>query len=368
VAKSKGKSTSRSSQFGPQIEAESQLRYQPQYDALAALLKQAVSDRDQGIRVQDTVRRGLVQSAQQATPQAGAALQSALGTIDSALQGVPLQGLAGQDVAATKARLADQMARTATELAQRQNDAAAGYAGGVRQVGAQYESDKGKIADQLSSLAGQQGTFGASRLAELLGEDKKMRHDTNQQTRQQKFTAGENTKNRSQTERDSLRSSGIDPDTGKPIPGGKLDPNAKDKKPKWATPQQQGAFEDSVAAAIAQAQKLQATRSRSEAAKILRDGRPGQTVVDPASGQSVNVPGIKAYGDLVASIALDAVYPTADGSEPHISARNVERAHRRRYKVSGLGIPTKVAPGQKIPAPPAPQFPASISPFTPLGG
>jgi hypothetical protein len=337
MAKSKG----RGSQFDPQIKSESALRFQPQYDALAALLKQAVSDRDQGIRTQDTVRRGLVQSAQGAVPQAGAALSSALGTIDTALQGVPLQGLAGQDVAATKARLADQMARTATELAQRQNDAAAGYAGGVRQVGAQYESDKGKISDQLSSLAGQEGTFGASRLAELLGEDKKMRHDTNQQTRQQTFTAGENQKGRDVTTR------GQDLSHEDRV-AAQRKAEADKKKGQWATPQQQGAFEDQVAAAVAQAKKLQAAgRDRHETAGLLRDGRPGQQVVDPTSGQSVNVPGVDTYGELVASVAADAVY---DG---HLSSRNVERIHKRKYKVQPLGISTKAPAAVQKPAIPS---------------
>jgi hypothetical protein len=341
MAKSKGKGSTKGGQFDSQISAESALRFQPQYDALAALLKQAVSDRDQGVRVQDTVRRGLVQSAQQAVPQASSSLQSALGTIDSALQGVPLQGLAGQDVAATKARLADQMARTATELAQRQNDAAAGYAGGVRQVGAQYETDKGKIADQLSSLAGQQGTFGASRLAELLGEDKKMRHDTNQQTRQQDFTAEQNQASRDVTTR------GQDLSHEDRV-AAQRKAAADKKKGQWATPQQQGAFEDAVSAAVAQAKKLQAAgRDRHETAGLLRDGRPGQQVVDPTSGQSVNVPGVKSYGELVASVAADAVY---DG---HISGRNVERIHKRKFKVQPLGISTKPPVAVQKPAIPS---------------
>lgn len=346
MAKSKGKG----SRFSGQIEAERSLRYQPQYDALAALLKQAVGDRDQGLRVQDTVRRGLVQSAQTAVPQASGALQSAIGTIDQALQGVPVQGLMASDIAATKSRLADQMARTGTELAARQNDAASGYAAGVRQVGEQYQSDKGKIADQLNSLAGQEGTFGASRLAELLGEDRKLRHDTNQQTRQQRFTAGENEKSRDVTRR------------GQDLTH--EDKKKSAKKAQWATPQQQGAFEDKVGAAVAQAKRLQAAgRDRHEVAALLRDGRPGQAVVDPKSGQSVNVPGVDTYGELVASIAADAVY---DG---HLSRRNVERIHKRKYKVQPLGIATKAPrPAQQIPAPPAPRFPASIDPFAALTG
>lgn len=323
--------TSRSSQFGPQIEAESKLRFQPQFDALAMLLKQAVRDRTAALDAAETVRSGLIAGAQAAGPQAQGSLGAASDYLNRALQGVPVpEGLAGSDVAATRARLADQSARTGTELAGRSSDAAAGYAGAVRQAESQYAQDKSKIADELNSLSGQEGTYGASRLAELLAEDRKMRHDTNQQKRQQDFTAGENRKNRAVTKRGQTLSHedrvAARKDKGKTLPGG--------AKP--VTAAQQGSFEDDVQAAIVTAQRLaKAGRSRHEVAQTMLAGRPGQQVTDPKSGQTVNVPGVPKTGSLITSIALDSVF------DKHISSNNVTRAHKRGYKVNSLGIPTK---------------------------
>src|SRR5215211_5327393 len=60
------------SQFGSQISAESQLRFGPQSDALAGLLRQAISDRDQGLAVQRSTAQGLIGLASRAQPQIAA--------------------------------------------------------------------------------------------------------------------------------------------------------------------------------------------------------------------------------------------------------------------------------------------------------
>lgn len=345
------KRSSRGSQFASQIGAESELRFGPQTDALAALLKQALGDRDQGLQVQRTTREGLIQAARGAQPAAQQALQSSLGTIDAALQGITPSGLMASDIAATKARLADQSARTATELASRENDAAAGYAAGVRGVQSQYRSDRDKIADQLNSLAGQEGTFGASRLAELLGEDRKLRHDTNQQTRQQTFTAGENRAGRAVTRRgqdlshqdrqasiDARQKKAAKANAGR-LPGGA----------KLLSPEKHGQFQDQVESTLAWIKAHRGDyQSRHEMAQDLSTGVAASKVTDPDSGQEISDPGVpKAKSQLALSVALDIAFDGKVSRHGFGGQGNLGRLHQRGYSVKRLGYGVQPARGAR---------------------
>jgi hypothetical protein len=135
-----------------------------------------------------------------------------------------------------------------------------------------------------------------------------------------------------QSERNSLRSAGIDPKTGKPIPGGKLDPKAKAKAKGGPThsrvpevaDQHRGDRVGGEASANAKDERGRPLNlSRAQIVDKLSQGRPAQQVLvdrhgrplsegltpqeKKAAGRTVrSLPAIKQYpADLRMSAALD---------------------------------------------------------------
>lgn len=260
-------------------------------------------------------------------------------------------------------RTSGEKASALRELVGRRQDAVSGARYGAQQARQRGQSEAAKIQDKIVAVRSQRGAYEAGRVGDLL-ESQRGRANELAKARQQT----------SQSERNSLRSSGIDPDTGQPIPGGKLDPAAKKPKSREATPTQSEDLRDSVAKARGYASTLkQSGASRREAAALLLRGRNEQTITNDeayralAEGRSVRiggrviqapvidgkvdktrarqlatkaVPAIPSFGELEASIALDLAY---DGG---ISARNRSKLHgpggatNPRYKLRDLGLPT----------------------------
>ncbi|WCB94489.1 hypothetical protein DSM104299_03226 [Baekduia alba] len=336
--------TKKSSKYQSQIDSETELRYGPQLDALASLLSNAQGDRNQALSVNASTAQALSNAARIAQPEVKQANQdylsqllAAKGTLgqDTAAwagSGDPFKEASARDMANAQVRAAETTKASSDELTQRGLDARAGAVAGARAIGDRYAGQAGQISDQAQSLTGQSGAFASSRLAELLGDDAKTAHDT-AQARADRRTSSTNAANQNAT---TLAAAGVNPD-GTIIPGGKSDPKVKDKtKVKWQTPQAAGKASDSIAAAQAAAAKLKAAgRSRSEIAKLLVGGRPTQSVQDPNTGAISTVPGVAKVPQLYASVALDLVW------DQHVSARNVALLHKRRYKISDLGLPTQ---------------------------
>lgn len=344
----KGKAKNR---YASQINSETELRYGPQLSALASLLSNAQSDRNQALSVNASTAQAMGDAARLAQPEVDKANDSylsqllaakgSLGNPDTAAyaaSGDPYKEALARDLAGAQARAAETTRDASRELTQRGLDARAGAASGARAINDRYSGQAQQIGQQAQELTGQSGAFAASRLAELLGDDAKTAHDTSQAHADRQATST-NAANQNAT---TLAAAGVNPD-GTVIPGGKADPAVKNKKIKWATPQQTGKAKDSIAAAKVAAEKMKAAgRSRAEIAKLLVGGRPSQSVQDPNTGAISTVPGVEKVPELFASVALDLVF---DG---HVSSHggttghgNVGELHRRRYKVRDLGLPTR---------------------------
>ncbi len=283
----------------------------------------------------------------EATPDILGGYDDALSTVQAQQQAV--MGMPGAEVSAEQQnafgrRIGEQRANLNEDLAQQLVAAATSRVYSDRQARQSYKSDVGQIAQQLLGVQDQAGLFASTRLGDLRDDRRKDRLAR----RGQDITASNNAASQTQSERNSIRSSGIDPDTGQPIPGGKLDPKAdkKDKK-KWNTSEQHLKAQDKVAQAVESLKALDPDKSdRREAAPLLVGGakHPSQQVYDPKTGKKVINPDgtpkmtpelvVPKTGGLLATAAADMYY---DG---HLSRRTEQLLRRNKFNLRRLGFKT----------------------------
>jgi hypothetical protein len=255
--------------------------------------------------ISQKVRENMARIAQEggnAVDATGQAAQAALGQ-----QGTGLQGSAAERLAAERAALSGRQAAVSTGYQQnaevlsgideshQAKAAATNQARLAEQAGAaqiRQSNNMAKLAAERASIEASRGPLRTEKLlglrqqgftnmlsAETLGLNQaKLEEDARQAAlnakvkregikstaksnaaarRSREKIAGLNRKNQAlltkqrltQSERGSLRSAGIDPDTRKPIPGGKLDPKAKAKKDERRTGLQTRSALDQVGSA-----------------------------------------------------------------------------------------------------------------------
>jgi hypothetical protein len=126
-----------------------------------------------------------------------------------------------------------------------------------------FSSDRAKVRQRALDLGNEQGAFISGEIGDLNAADAKAQQ-----------AADELNARLGQSERNSVRSSGIDPDTGAPIPGGKLDPAVKNAK-KWASPTRQSAAADEIQRLLEHAKAdAAAGETRGSSAQALLEGIP----------------------------------------------------------------------------------------------
>lgn len=300
-------------------------RAQPEVDALSALLREADQQRRSSIAQARSGRVAIEQGVDAVLPQV-AATEQAL-QLDRHAPNTTFGNVLNQQRAAARQDLLD-----------RRSGASVGEAAQRRAAQDTYRGDVGKVQQSQVDLARRV----AQEIAVMSGQLR--REDVDRQQRQQQIR---------QSERSSIRSSGIDPDTGAPIAGGPLDitdprdypapkpgPTRLPGGAKLATVQQHGSFKDAVGGARAALPRLRAEgRSRAEIAQVLLNGRPQATLRVDEKGNKldapVTIPGVSKRPELVASIALDL---ELDG---HVSRRNVRELHKRGLSLKKLGLPSR---------------------------
>jgi hypothetical protein len=223
-----------------------------------------------------------------------------------------------------------------------------------------YASDRAKIGQRAVDLSREQGAFITGEVGSMASADAKA-------------NAAANALNArlTQSERASLRSAGIDPDTGKPIPLGPIDPNAPKNQPK---PRARGSRTAARGGRPRPSRPQQGTRSSGSSQRRTTTRRPARTATSRRSTSSPGAPKsskpvydtveIKKNGkvvghkqvkrlnpdgtpvtsddpgfdaaksQLLASVALDMAY---DG---HISRRNQKLLHARGIQLKPLGLVT----------------------------
>jgi len=356
------KTKTRRSRFADDAALQALVRFGPEETGLQALAQQARADYGVSVRQAQNTGDLTLAAAKEAIPavakiydQAGldqaktASLVSPeLAALTGPAAGVMQRGGA-LEVAQQLANLRSSKASALEDLNTRQVAARQGQQFGVLNARQKFEADMQKILAQSQGLAQQKGAFTASTINSLLNSaaDRGVKRDV---ARIGASASKSNTTARlNQQERNSLRSSGIDPDTGKPIPGGKLDPKAKPGTlpggVKLNTPAMHGRVTDQVKSLEGWIREHRGDyKSRAEIAHDLLNGVPGSTVTDPKTGAKIRDPGVpKAPSQLALQAALDVVY---NGG---LSRGTSATLHQRGYSVKILGLPsgTKIKPAPK---------------------
>ena len=113
-------------------------------------------------------------------------------------------------------RLAEEMAGAETEMRQREVDAREGAAFAINRATQDYRRDIKDIRDRKLSLKREKGIFVSDLLRQLVGEQQAARAEAQAEAQRMQFDWDKQTRSLMQSERSSLRSSGVNPDTGKP--------------------------------------------------------------------------------------------------------------------------------------------------------
>jgi hypothetical protein len=193
--------------------------------------------------------------------------------------------------------------------------AAEGEVFATRAAQGRYESEVGKVAEQLRGLDQEEGLFAATeygRLVEGARGRAVTRRGQTLSSRDRAATLRETQRHNRATERN----------TGKP------------KKRQWVTPDAQNSAADEVGRLAREAQQLASrNKDRTYVAQALSQGVPAEKGPDGA----VVLPAVKpAKSQLMLSVALDSVFNEGG----HLSRRNQRMLRKRGYKIEPLGVPT----------------------------
>lgn len=132
-------------------------------------------------------------------------------------------------------RILASLARGQGDIQQQTLGAQAGRQYLQQRMAEDYNSDTGKINDQLGALRKERGLFESSTLDSLIGENRAARAKLNADARQRQADADAAVQAQNAAQTNALIGQGLLPDSHgnlQPLPGGKADPNAPGNKPK----------------------------------------------------------------------------------------------------------------------------------------
>lgn len=310
---------------------ETDLQLGPQGAALRDLLTQSGADYSRKRQVLASNTAGIVAATQQAAPQVAGVFDQALSNVNAIRGGVGASPADAQGQAYAR-RVGETKANALTDLLQQGVRAKVGqvYAGDIARK--DYTTEKGKIADQLLGLAAKQGETTTSIYNQL--QDTQAKNDLTR--RGQDVTAKNAAGSRTQSERNSIRSSGIDPDTGLPIPGGRLDPHKKNGKSPWVSAAAHSSARDAITGAASHVPDLlkDAQGDKKQVVQLLIDGVPA--VKDPKT-HAVLAPA-------VAPVSPDFARAAVNAAQGGLTAADVKALHNRGLRIKTLGVPVRPRP------------------------
>jgi hypothetical protein len=325
--------------FRRQARQEAALRYDPEANAIRETARDVRSQTRGDVAAARQTARGAILGARAARPAAEKSLAEGLRMVSAgpspAVASSSLGAAAGRDREGAQRRLAETKTALDTELTQRELDAAAGRTAAVRTARERQAGELGKLSRQLRQVAQQRGVYTSGRVGELF-ETKRDRDVTR---RGQNITRGNNRRSTEQSERNSIRSRGLDPDTGKVIKGGPLDPDGNGKrgdqskgKPGKASPERVEGGSAALSLARGHADRLKSSgRSRDEVLSLLISGRESQTIKNDEKGaplpNPVKVPSVPRVREVWARAAVELAF-----------ANRVSPATRRRLKALGYDL------------------------------
>ena len=345
------KKKNKKNQHYRQAELDALVRYGPELSGLLELQRQAQSNLKSGVQSARGNARGIIAAVDRARPEmagvydAAASTQAASSSVvtpDPAALAAkdPMAMALAAEAGAAQSRIGESRASALGDLTQRRVSAREGQQFAVQNARSTFADEIGQILRRKQSLNAEVGAFTASTAGEL-----------RKQAQEQQLRVDLEKMGNSQSERNSLRSAGINPDTGQPIPGGKLDPKAKPKG--RLTPLQQNAAADEIAEAATWAQKLAKGGADFETAKrMLLEGRDpveeketplkdpvtGKAIINPDGTPKTKVvpgrPGVPKFdSQLLLTAALEVTY------FGQVSKGTKAKLRRRGLQPNKLNIP-----------------------------
>lgn len=319
------------------------INYGPQETVLAQLLRDAETRRDTALQQAKSGRQYTVGAVNAAIPQVQSAYQTAGQAVTPGFVGG-----GGVEASALQARMGEAQAQATSQLDARRVGAVEGEQAARVQAQNNYSTDRGKVLASAQDLAGEKGAFTAKTISDLEAADAQAQADAAKTQAQLDNSRG-----------NAWISAGVDPATGAPIPGGKLDPKAKGNGGAgWASNAVQTKASDVIGAARNEIQTLKASgASRADAAQLLLSGAPAtkgepvyETVKDPRTGKTKQqrvlnkdgtpkmtngVPALEQVkSQLLLSAALDMEYLG------HLSQHTQDLLHKRGIKLQPLDVTT----------------------------
>lgn len=333
------------------------LKYSPEESGLTQLADDARSTYTQAVQQARGAGEGTIAAVDAATPriqqiydptlakvgQAGTLLSADLSKLTNAADSI--KAGAALEAQTQIGNLGAARASTLTDLVQRKVAARQGVQYATENARSQFVTDLTKILKRRQDLAVEKGNFTAL-------TDQQLRDAARAEQTRLDIAAGTN----KQSERNSQRSSGIDPDTGKPIPGGELDPETKKGKNHGKVSatgatlltggEHRTAAKDLTKATSALETLDPEKDGRKDVAPLLKSGHKSQPVytTDPTTGKRVQkltksgtpvaTPEIPQVDELLAGAAMDQYY---DG---HISRATQKALADAGYSIKKLGLTT----------------------------
>jgi hypothetical protein len=322
------------SPWASQAALDALLKYGPQKSVLGQQRQEAIEQYAGTVRGSAGAAQQTVQAIKGVRPnvaaiydnaglgahQTGALLGSDLASLGAAAD--PYKAAATVEQAGAVSGLQHGKAQALNELAQRMIQAKEGGQFAANQAGVQLGQALAKLGLKQQSLAGEEGAYKVS-------DSEKLTHEH---------------ENLQQKERASERSAGIDPNTGKPIPGGKLDKQAKAEVLPLSEQAKAASTISSIRATAGKYSKFAQTKGhsleRQHLVELLSEGQPSESVGTgklDAAGKEIKqkTSAVPAYKpDVLMSAALDAV------EYGYLQKGTQHRLEQAGYNVGKIGIPT----------------------------
>jgi len=328
----------RRNRFSDQAALEALLRFGPELSGLRELQLAAQQQFTTGVRQATAGRRAIGQAITAAQPdvraiynRAGDRVENTNAVLGSSMEGAPasLQAALAQEQSGFSNRLEESRADALTDLKGRRVAAREGEHTAIRAARDEFANTLAQVMRRNLDLQRERGAFTAMRSGELRQAA---------QERADQFALKE--MDLTQSERNSLRSAGIDPSTGKPIPGGPLTDGGGRAGGRGgrATNEKHLEWETTIEQIANTAKRYRGKMSRAEIVEKLKAGRPQQTIrVDPETGEPLpnpaTLPAIPQFdADLRMTAALDMAL---DG---HLSRATQRKLHRAGFSVKRLNL------------------------------
>jgi len=335
----------RNRRYRRQAEEAAALRSAPQRSALAQTILELRSQRDTEVAGAGEARQAIQGSIRQVRPEVsrvydessrglGAVNQILRGDLERYGGGAASGAIAAAHIAqqsASQARNLEARASALQELTDRHQSAAENQVFQSRSANARFQSELGKIGQQLTALAAEEGQAASSIYGDIL-EAAAGRSVTR---RGQTLTARERAADRRSRERQAeLGRQSRERTARRGGRGG----GGSGGGPSWKPPAEQSKAQSQIDQAIEQARLLTGGKKdrgqRQTVADTLLEGVPSYT-----NDKGQKLPAIPRFDPLFVSAALDVYF---DGG---LSRKTVNRLHTRRYQVRPLGYRT--APRQR---------------------